>query len=436
MNNVNKYLTKVLKDNDTVVIGVSGGPDSMALLYLLMNLEKKVNIICAHINHNVRKESAAEYKYVENFCKENKIIFEGMKIERYQESNFENEARTIRYDFFDKLIKKYNAKYLFTAHHADDLMETILMRLVRGSSLKGYAGFEKERSMNNYKVIRPLIEVTKEELIDYCNKNDIKYALDNTNEEDIHTRNRFRKYVVPSLKKEDKNVHTKFLKFSETLLETNDYIEKIVDKSYNLIIKNQTLNIELLKKEDKLIQKKIIYKLLENIYLKDICNIKDIHILNIISLMENNKTNDQISLPNNIIVIKSYNNLEFEKNKESLTYEYRLDKDTKLPNNKEIIFLNNSDETSNNICYLDSKEIKLPLIVRTRKEKDTIEVLGLNGTKSVSDILTNSKVKKQDRNLIPIVLDSNNNIVWVPGIKKSKFDKTKTKKYDIILKYR
>ena len=128
-----------IKYGDAVVVGVSGGPDSMALLHLLIRLKKALDlqIICAHVNHNTgRKGQFEEQKFVEDYCKKNSVIFETMTIEKYGDDNFHNEARTIRYSFFNSLIKKYNAKYLFTAHHADDLMETILMRIVRGSTLK------------------------------------------------------------------------------------------------------------------------------------------------------------------------------------------------------------------------------------------------------------------------------------------------------------
>ena len=140
------FLKEILKDNDTVVVAVSAGPDSMALFDTLISLkqEKQINIICAHVNHNTgRLGQNEEQAYVEEYCKKNKVIFELLKIDSYSDNNFESEAREKRYQFFDELIKKYKAKYLLTAHHGDDLVETILMRIVRGSTLKGYSGFSK-----------------------------------------------------------------------------------------------------------------------------------------------------------------------------------------------------------------------------------------------------------------------------------------------------
>ena len=207
MNNAYDFLMKEveIKYGDTVVAAVSGGPDSMALLHMLARIKKAIDIevVCAHVNHNTgRPGQLEEQQYVEKFCRNNNIIFEGMVIEEYGDDNFENEARTKRYNYFEQVVKEYNAKYLLTAHHGDDLIETILMRLTRGSTLRGYSGFSKIVDRGFYKILRPFIEVTKQELIDYNKKNKIHYFIDETNLEDIHTRNRFRKYIVPELKKE------------------------------------------------------------------------------------------------------------------------------------------------------------------------------------------------------------------------------------------
>ena len=140
---------KKLNIDKNVVLACSGGPDSMCLLHMLKN--NGYNVICAHVNHNLRTVSEEEYKFVENYCKDNNIIFEGMKIQNYKNNKFtENEARKKRYDFFIDVLKKYNYKVLITAHHGDDLIETILMRIIRGSNLNGYKGFSKSSKFKNY----------------------------------------------------------------------------------------------------------------------------------------------------------------------------------------------------------------------------------------------------------------------------------------------
>ena len=186
MKEVQDYLINLLNDDDSVVVACSGGPDSMFLLYELLEIRKlkKINIICAHVNHKLRKESDQEYTDVQNYCTEKQVTFEGMIITEYKNNFNENEARIKRYIFFEEIVRKYKAKYLFTAHHGDDLIETILMKIVRGSNIKGYAGFSKETKRKDYILVRPLINLTKDEILDNCKKNKINYATDLSNEKD------------------------------------------------------------------------------------------------------------------------------------------------------------------------------------------------------------------------------------------------------------
>lgn len=435
------YLMKdiKIKYGDSVIVAVSGGPDSMALLHLLIRVKKATDIelVCAHVNHNTGRDGQLEeQKYVEKFCFNNNIIFETMTIDEYGDDNFENEARTKRYNYFEQLVKKYNAKYLFTAHHGDDLMETILMRITRGSTLRGYSGFSKVVNRGDYKIVRPFIELTKQDLIEYNKENKVKYYIDKTNLEDIHTRNRYRKYIVPAFKKEDSKVHQKFLKYSRTLLEYNDYIDKEVAKKIKTIYANYVLNIPKFLKEEKLIQMKIIYYILEHIYQDDLMLITDRHAEIIYDVINSTRANAKIHLPNNIQAIKAYDTLIFgaleQRNDE---YEIEISKHVNLPNGKNIELITESDSNTNYFCRLDSSEVKLPLYVRTRRDGDKMTVKGMIGRKKVNDIFIDSKVSMKDRDTWPVVVDSDENIVWLPGLKKTKFDKTKTEKCDIILRY-
>lgn len=428
-----------IKYGDTVVAAISGGPDSMALLHMLSRIKKAIDIevVCAHVNHNTgRPGQLEEQQYVESFCRNNNIIFEGMVIEEYGDDNFENEARTKRYNYFEQVVKKYNAKYLLTAHHGDDLIETILMRLTRGSTLRGYSGFSKIVDRGFYKILRPFIEVTKQELIDYNRRNKIHYFIDETNLEDIHTRNRFRKYIVPELKKEDINVHKKFYKFSTILLEYNNYIDKHVKKVIPKVYPQNVLNIEEFMKLEHVIQMKVIYYILENIYQEDLMLITDHHAELIYNLIYSRKANTYIYLPNNLKAVKTYNYLEFVtepiKNDE---YEIEVIKYINLPNGKNIEVLNKSEQTDNFICRLSSEDVKFPLRVRTRQDGDRMQVKGMLGSKKINDIFIDEKININERNMWPVVVDSNNTIVWLPGLKKSKFDRSKSENYDIILRY-
>lgn len=436
-NFINKQLN--LNEIDSIVIGVSGGPDSMALLYIMNQFKEKIGfkIICAHVNHNKRKESDDEQKKLEKYCNDNNIIFESIKIENWGDDNFHNEARTVRYNFFEEIVTMYSARYLMTAHQGDDLIETILMRIVRGSTLKGYSGFSRIVNKGNYILVRPLITVTKAELEDFDNRNNIWYAIDSSNNEDHYTRNRYRHNILPFLKKEDPNVHKKFLKYSTILLENSEYIENEANKYFNKVFNNGNLNIDKFTQLEKVLQNKIIYSILEKIYGDDLFIICDAHVELIFNLINSNRSNSIVHLPNNLIVIKSYNELVFTYDDEQTDeYEIEISNIVSLPNGKIIEKVSDSSDTSNNTIRLYSGDISFPLYVRNKRNGDKIEVKGMNGTKKISDIFTDEKIKTSDRNSWPVVLDSENNIIWLPGLKKSKFDKKISQEYDIILRYR
>ena len=427
-----------LEPNDTIVVGVSGGPDSMALLYILNEFKKKLDlkIVCAHVNHNKRVESEQEKIDLENYCKANNIIFEYIKITKWGDDNFHNEARSVRYNFFEELVMNYGAKYLMTAHQGDDLIETILMRIVRGSTLKGYSGFSRIVDKGTYKIVRPLIIVTKDEIMEFDKVNGIKYAIDQSNNEDHYTRNRYRHTVLPFLKHEDPKVHKKFLKYSEILLEYSDYVDKEANKVFNKVFINGNLDIDKFNELDNIIQTKIIYTILEKIYGDDLLIIGAVHVELIFDLIKSNKSNSIVHLPNNVIVIKSYNELSFSfDDDESSEYEIEIDDRVNLPNGKIIEIVDECIDTTNYTIRLNSNEVKLPLYVRNRKDGDRIEVKGLNGTKKVKDIFIDEKIKISDRDSWPVVLDATDKIVWIPGLKKSKLDKKITEEYDIIMKY-
>lgn len=427
-----------LSVGDTIVVGVSGGPDSMALLYILNEFKNKMdlNIICAHVNHNKRKESEQEKIDLENYCKKNNITFEYIKVTNWGDDNFHNEARSVRYNFFEELVYNYGAKYLMTAHQGDDLIETILMRIVRGSTLKGYSGFSRIVDKGDYKIIRPLITVTKDEILKFDEKNGIQYAIDESNNEDHYTRNRYRHTVLPFLKQEEPNIHKKFLKFSETLLKNSNYIDSVANKEFNKVFQNGNLDIDKFKSLDSVIQTKIIYNILEKIYGDDLLIVGNAHVDLIFGLISSNKSNSVVHLPNNVIVVKSYNELTFSYDDDvNDQYEIQIDEIVNLPNGKIIEKVDETNDTSNYTIKLNSKEVTLPLYVRNRRDGDKIKLKGLNAYKKVSEIFINEKIKTSDRNSWPVVLDSKEEIVWLPGLKKSNLDKKNTEEYDIILRY-
>ena len=437
MNIESLYKDIKIKDGDFLVFACSYGPDSMALFNSLLELRKKydIRLVCAHVNHDKRRESAKEKEDLEAFCKENNVIFEYMKIDRYGDDNFHNEARNIRYQFFDEVVKKYNAKYLLTAHHGDDLMETILMRIARGSTLRGYSGFRKLVKMDGYYIYRPFISLTKSELLDYCHKNKIPYAIDKSNFSDVYTRNRYRKEVLPFLKSEDKDIHKKYLKFSNVLSQADDFIEEEASKAISKVIKDNKLYIDKYLEINKFLKRIILERFISSFYQDDLILINDKHLDLIESLINSKRSNAKVNLPNDVEVVKSYNTLSIRRNPNLLSsYEIEVSREVILPNGHKLELLDSVKGNSNNIIKLSSKDVTLPLIVRTRKLGDVMAIKG-GGHKKIKDIFIDSKIPFADRDLWPIVVDSRERIVFVPGLKKSKFDKTNSEFYDIILRY-
>ena len=418
--------------NNYVVIGVSAGPDSMCLLDLLQ--KKTTKIVVCHINHNVRKESIEEEEYITKYCQDKNIILEKTTINNYQENNFENEARKKRYMFYEEILKKYNSKTLLLAHHGDDLIETILMKISRGSNLEGYAGIKEVSNVKNYQIIRPLLKYTKEDIINYNKSNNIKYYNDSSNQSTNYTRNRYRLNILPLLKKENKNIHKKYLKYSKTLIEYDDYIKREVKRNINNVYKDNIINIDNLNKLDTFLIKNILYNIMNNIYQNKNNIITDRHIQNIISLLNNTKPNIKIDLPNNKEIVKEYNKLII-KDKTSDIKNYKIEFNDKIEIENLIIEkIESEDDDSNSVCRLNSKDITLPLYIRNREDGDYIILKGSNNRKKIKEIFIEKKLPLKKRNNYPLLVDSNNNIIWIPNNKKSKFCNKKSENYDIIIR--
>ena len=434
MKKVIDFLKENLDKNASIVVACSGGPDSMCLLDLVTKLkdELNLNIIVAHVNHKLRSESEEEAKMVENYAKENNITFELLEITDYINGNFtEEDARKRRYNFFNEIIKKYQASALLTAHHGDDLIETILMRLTRGSNLSGYIGIKEISQTDNYKTLRPLLTITKDEIVNYLKENNVPYRLDKTNEELKHTRNRYRHIVLPFLKKENPKVHEKYLKFSKELIEYDNFVNTYI-KDKKFIVDNSIV-INKVSSEIDFIKRKCLELLIKDIQKKDYFDVSDEQMNNLMKLY--NQSNKTIDLNNNYMGVNSYGKIYIKKKENKVLNEIVLDKDIKLEDY--IFYYNSQDGDNSNSCiYLNTSEITLPLKIRGVLPGDKMKIKNLNGSKKISDIFIDSKVPKDKRSTYPIVVDSKNTVLWVPNLKKSQFSKDKSQKYDIIIRWK
>ena len=425
-----EFLEENIVDNSKVIIACSGGPDSMCLLNLLIKLKEKKNLelIVAHVNHKLRSVSDDEAKMVEDYDKKNKVTFELQELD-YQNTKFsEDDAHRKRYKFFKSLIKKYKANYLVTAHHGDDLIETILMRIARGSNLNGYIGIKRITQNEDYITLRPLLSTTKEEIIKYNESENIPYVIDESNDSLKYTRNRYRKNVLPFLKNEDEYIHLKYLKFSEELEEYDNFVNNYI-KEKEFIVDNQIV-INKITNESEFIKRKTIELIVKNIQSNDYFNISDNQMNELLKLIYN--SNKSIDLNNNYIGINEYGYLKIIKKPNKEYQEIILDKDLEFLG---FNFYYNCDNgnSSNNCIYLNSSEVTLPLKLRTRCNGDKMQVLNL-GTKKINDIFIDNKINKELRSNYPILVDAKNNIIWLPSLKKSQFCKDKSEKYDIIIK--
>lgn len=238
INTVKKYY--LIKENDSIVIGVSGGPDSICLLHILNELKDELNfkIYVAHINHMIRKEADEETEYVKSFCEKLGVEcfirkIDVIKIAKELKKGTEEIGRKIRYEFFEEVLQKTNSNKIATAHNSNDKVETILMNMLRGSGISGLKGIEANRD-NKY--IRPLIETERNEIEEYCKTNNLNPKIDKSNLDNIYTRNKVRNVVIPYIKKEfNPNIIKTINRLSEVATEENEYLEKITEKTFNEI---------------------------------------------------------------------------------------------------------------------------------------------------------------------------------------------------------
>lgn len=427
-----KFLKEHLKPISTVVVACSGGPDSMCLLNLVNSLKSEMNlkVICAHVNHLIRKEAAKEAKMVQKYALENGDIFELLEITDYKTEKFsESDARKRRYQFFKEVAHKYHADAILTAHHGDDLIETILMRITRGSNLNGYIGIKQISEDADLKLIRPLLTVSKNDILKYVNEQKIPYAIDSSNDNLKYTRNRYRHNVLPFLHQELPNVEQKYLKFSKELQDYDNFVTDYI-RNKKLIVDN-IVDINKLKEENEFIVRKCIEIMVKTIQKKDILDISDKQIMSIMDLVYHNRK--MIDLNNSYQAINEYGMLKIVKKENKKFRKMIIDKDISI-NNMHFYYNNSDANDSNNCILLSKKDIKLPLKLRTWNKGDKMTVKNLSGTKKVSDIFINSKVPSYKRDSFPILVDSNDEILWLPSVKKSQFAKDKSEKYDIIIK--
>ncbi|WP_231160509.1 tRNA lysidine(34) synthetase TilS [Clostridium botulinum] len=430
---------------DKVVVAVSGGPDSICLLHILYKLKEKIgiSIVAAHINHCLRGEEAdKDEEYVRKFCENlNVQCFvkkeDVHKISKDRGISCEMAGREVRYDFFSEVLNNVRANKIAVAHNANDQAETILMRMLRGTGLEGLIGI---RAVRDNIFVRPIIDITRDEIEDYCYVNNLNPRIDKTNLENIYTRNKIRLELIPYIQKNfNSDVIEVLNRFSDTVKIDNDYLNKVSLEKYNKYCKGE---------KDKVIIKEEVFKEHEAILTRvirmalkelkgNLNNFDKGHIYDIIDIQKKS-TGKFIMLPKNIRVLNNYGDVNLYKNNNKINidkgkqeYNLVINKENILDNGLKITLdiINNVEDTkfdkSSLIKYFDYDKINRDIKLRYRNNGDKFVPLGMKGTKKLKDLFINLKIPKEKRDIIPLIV-FDDEISWIVGYRIS--DKFKINK--------
>lgn len=319
LNTIKKY--DLINENDKIICGVSGGPDSICMLDILKDLKEdlKFELIVCHVNHLIREEAISDEEYVVNYCKVNNIKYyvKRIDVKKYADNNkqgTEEAGRNVRYEFFEEILQKEGANKIAIAHNKNDKIETIIMNMLRGSGISGLKGIEPKRE-NKY--IRPLIETERTSIEEYCEKNNLQPRIDKTNFINDCTRNKIRNIVIPYIKNEfNPNIINTMDRLSSIIEEENRYLEKItIDVFEKLKIKEEkghlVLKLKEFNKQDIVIKKRLILYAI-NKTIGNVQNIEKVNINDIIKLCEKNIGNKYLMPNKNIKILVNKNQIFFE----------------------------------------------------------------------------------------------------------------------------
>ncbi|MGN1298028.1 MAG: tRNA lysidine(34) synthetase TilS [Clostridia bacterium] len=318
---IKKY--NLIENGDKLVLGVSGGPDSIAMLNILneIRMDKKIdlnfNIVVAHINHMIREEAADDEKFVKDFCKKKNIEFYSKSIDVQKLANTnkigtEEAGRNVRYKFFNEVLKKTNSNKVAIAHNKNDKAETIIMNFMRGSGISGLKGIEEKRE----KYIRPLIECERIEIERYCDEQKLNPRIDKTNFENEYTRNKIRNVVIPYVKKEfNPNIVDTLNRLSELVREEEKYIDKQVKESYSDLMLEENkeqiiLDLKKFNRQEKVIKSRLVLYTIMRLF-NTSRGIEKIHVEDIIKLCNNNIGNKYLTPNKNIKVLVKNHRIYF-----------------------------------------------------------------------------------------------------------------------------
>lgn len=412
-NDLNNIIKDNIAKNLKVVLAFSGGSDSVYLLYKLLDLNC-CKIILAHFNHKLRgKDSDIDEKFAQETAKKHKLEIEtgSFDIKKYAKENslnLEEAARIKRYEFLRKVKEKHNAKYILTAHHADDNLETFLLNFIRGTGLNGL----KAIKLINNDIFRPLLYTSKNEICEFLKKNKIKFRIDKSNLDNSFKRNKLRNEVIPKLKE----IQPDLVNISIENLKNFNEIHSLINNRVN----------------DDALTKQILLSVYENLY-GSTKNLSKNQLEKLLKLTKDKKTGKTAEFGRDFNMISTSKSIELIPKNQTTTIKKKK--------------LNTSGTTKYEFgeieckLYLDYSKLKLPLYIREKIDGDRFKPLGLKGTKKLQDFFTDKKIPKHKRSQIPVITDKTGKIVAIGDLtiddnyKISESNKKKANQYlEIVLK--
>ncbi|MCL2559516.1 MAG: tRNA lysidine(34) synthetase TilS [Turicibacter sp.] len=415
----------------TIVVATSGGVDSMVLLHLLNELKEQLNVtlVVAHMDHGKREDSVKDAQLVRATAAAYGLPYEEAALPKQTEAgNFQAYAREQRYLFFEDVANRYETKVVATAHHANDHLETILSRLMRGTTASAsLSGVQPYGFVGNLRVIRPLIERSKEELYAYACEVGVRWREDVTNQEDVYTRNRIRHHVVPAMLDESPEVldHVRYL--SDMAIADEVYFLK---QMAPLIIDHVErpegafkMSLSWLRSLDSSLRWRLLQRLCPRISRGAL--------MDLLAFVDQDHASAKLDVGAGRVAKKNYDDFYvLRKQVEPVgDYEFELamDEPVILPTGEKVIVFDRECEKVKKkeaqVTYLCYNKKSLPLKVRNRRAGDRIQLMNQAGHAKVSRVMIDAKVPIDQRDAWPVIVDAEDVVLWVPGLKKSPFCK-------------
>ncbi|MBF0516676.1 MAG: tRNA lysidine(34) synthetase TilS [Nitrospirae bacterium] len=434
INKIKETIAKysMLSDGDTVIVGLSGGADSVTLLYCLRELAMGLTLYAVYIDHGLRPvETPREIEFCANLCYTIGVSFcaEQISLPPKITSNSQDTLRELRYEILERIAYERKAARIAMGHNKDDQAETVLLHFIRGSALSGLGGIPPVRG----KIIRPLIDTTRADIekyidsIDATNSGGLKFVTDSSNLTQKYTRNKVRHSLLPVLKQYNPNIVDTLTRNADIIRDENTYMERLsIKKTMTLISRRTDRTVELfllpLQTLEKTIQRRVLKTALGSV--DSLKGIGAIHIDDIIELVKHAPTGASIDLPRGIRAIKGYSLVTITTEEQTCApiNTYTLETPGELIIKEAGVVVRASlaeagQGAPNRLSVIvDADRLENPLTVRGRSDGDYFYPMGFGKRKKVQDFFVDEKVPKNARDGVPLVF-SGDELVWIAGIR-------------------